>query len=70
MAKERERIEILAACARNYLYMYGELQSVLINASRVTDKEACVLLEDNLAFLSEQERFITLLERGNDDARR
>lgn len=67
MAKERERIEMLAACARNYLYMYGELQSALIDASSVTDKEACELLEDTLEFLSQQERFITLLERGNND---
>lgn len=64
MAKEKERITMLAACARNYLYMYGELQTVLIYASDAGDKEACEALEENQAFLSEQEQFITLLEKG------
>lgn len=45
MAKERERIEILAACARNYLYMYGELQSVITNASDLEPKERAYLVK-------------------------
>lgn len=64
MAKERERIEILAACARNYLYMYGELQSIIINASDLEPKERAYLVNDNMAFLAEQEKFIQMIEKG------
>lgn len=64
MAKERERIELLAACARNYLYMYGELQSVIINASDLEPKERAYLINDNMAFLERQEKFIQMIEKG------
>lgn len=64
MAKEKERIALLAACARNYLYMYGNMQSMVIQASNVTYEEARKLTEDNLSFLAQQEQFIQILERG------
>lgn len=65
MAKEAERIEILAALARNYLYMYGGLQSMIVNASDLTKKQRVRLLDENLEFLAQQEAFIAEIERGN-----